>query len=289
MLGVAGLMSERRPPIPASLARQVRQEAGFCCVICGEMPCEIEHITPWSVCREHDLENLTLLCDKHHKEVTSGRLSKDAVRRAKVSPAGKKRGSTFYQFHHRPLRYTAFGSNIVSLAEGANVRLLAMRERTVIGFRVFRGAPLYECCLTDPTGKVSLRIVDNTVLGRHDLWDIKLSGTRFQVYYGQRRRVLDLRIADSQLFIRDLKAFTSGVAVLVSPDGIYANVGIGGQSYDSYMIDCAINIAPGSIYNIIAGEEVQGSALWRLPVVKGDLSSKEAYKWLFSHGAKARS
>lgn len=275
-------MGEDRPKVPEGLARVVRQHCAFCCVICGDMPCEIEHIVPWAECRQHELENLALLCDRHHKEVTAGRLSKKAVSQARMSPFGHRRQSAFYQFHQQPMKHVIFGSNLIEAPENSYVRLFATREETVLGFRVFHGAPLYECRMTDQEGNPSLQMIDNTILARSNLWDVKLTGTKFQIYYAERQKVLELFIQDSQMHVMQLRAFSNGVALLITQSGVFANTGAGGASHPIVVQNSYFARAPNSQSNIIATEGVPGSAALRLPFETGYLEAEEAYKWLFS-------
>ena len=79
-------MKTPRPDIPALVKRAVRQACGFGCVICGKPLYEIDHIVPYSVVREHDPDNLVLLCDGHHREKTNKLLTVDQVREARANP-----------------------------------------------------------------------------------------------------------------------------------------------------------------------------------------------------------
>lgn len=58
-----------RPPIPATLERQVMIDAGWRCSIprCGtNSALEIDHIVEWAKVRKHEYENLIVLCPTHH-------------------------------------------------------------------------------------------------------------------------------------------------------------------------------------------------------------------------------
>lgn len=56
--------------IPADVARTVRMECGFGCVICGELPIEYEHFDPPYVeeKEEHKAQGIALLCLPHHRQ-----------------------------------------------------------------------------------------------------------------------------------------------------------------------------------------------------------------------------
>jgi hypothetical protein len=60
-------MSDPRPPIPASLERDLMIEAGYRCAICkSPEPLQIDHIVEWSTVHKHEFENMIVLCANCH-------------------------------------------------------------------------------------------------------------------------------------------------------------------------------------------------------------------------------
>ena len=79
--------------IPRHIAKKIRQEAGFGCVVCGAIPFEYEHIDPtWVEANKHDPDRMTLLCGGCHSKVTLGLLSKETVWKAKKAPKTLEKG-----------------------------------------------------------------------------------------------------------------------------------------------------------------------------------------------------
>jgi len=79
--------------IPEEIARKVRQECGFGCVLCGMALYHYHHISPeFKDARSHDPANIALLCATHHDLVTRGHLSNDKVSRARLEPKSEKQG-----------------------------------------------------------------------------------------------------------------------------------------------------------------------------------------------------
>ena len=78
--------------IPLPIQREVRKRCGFGCVICGFPLYEYDHLTGWANVYEHVAEDITLLCDQHHKEVTNGLLPREKVFEANKSPYNLKYG-----------------------------------------------------------------------------------------------------------------------------------------------------------------------------------------------------
>jgi hypothetical protein len=68
-----------RPPIGAEMEKEVRRRCGFGCVMCGLPLYEYDHILGWSNVQRHVAEEITLLCDMHHREKTNGLLPLDHV------------------------------------------------------------------------------------------------------------------------------------------------------------------------------------------------------------------
>lgn len=86
--------------IPLPIQREVRQRCGFGCVICGLPLYEYEHMRGWAKVKTHIADEITLLCDKHHKERTNGLLPIEAVTEANTKPHNLKKGiSKPYDLH----------------------------------------------------------------------------------------------------------------------------------------------------------------------------------------------
>jgi len=99
--GLSGQMSAARPLIEESIKRQVRQRYAFGCVVCGSPLYEYDHIVPYSQVGTHEVENLVLLCDGHHREKTNGLLTEKQVRSAAADPFNIRAGaSTPYLLHY---------------------------------------------------------------------------------------------------------------------------------------------------------------------------------------------
>lgn len=58
--------------IPEAAKEKIRELCGFGCVICGAIPYDYDHFeTEFHDCKEHDINDIVLLCDKHHREKES--------------------------------------------------------------------------------------------------------------------------------------------------------------------------------------------------------------------------
>ena len=87
--------------IPRPIQREVRQRCGFGCVICGFPLYEYDHLKDWANVKEHIANDIILLCDRHHREVTSGLLPRRKVIEANKIPYNFKTGkSKPYVLHY---------------------------------------------------------------------------------------------------------------------------------------------------------------------------------------------
>jgi hypothetical protein len=101
--------------IPLPMQREVRQRCGFGCVFCGLPLYEYDHVSEWATARQHVAENITLLCDRHHREKTNGLLPVEAVRDASQNPYNLREGvSKPYDLHYN-------GDSAVDCAVGLRI------------------------------------------------------------------------------------------------------------------------------------------------------------------------
>jgi len=69
--------------IPPTVKSEVRKRCAFGCVLCGSIPYDYDHfIVPWAEAKEHDPDDIVLLCDKHHRQKTAGLIDTDTIRTA---------------------------------------------------------------------------------------------------------------------------------------------------------------------------------------------------------------
>lgn len=64
------IRSESRPPVPVDTANEVLFSCRYCCCICRDplKPVILHHIEPWEKSRNHNKENLAVLCLLHHAQ-----------------------------------------------------------------------------------------------------------------------------------------------------------------------------------------------------------------------------
>lgn len=95
-----------RRRIGEDIKREVRRRCGYGCVICGEAFFDYDHFDPEYVdATEHNPDGIALLCDKHQRAKTAGRLSEASYLAAIEDPfalrQGWRRASGKLESYHR--------------------------------------------------------------------------------------------------------------------------------------------------------------------------------------------
>jgi trigger factor len=106
--------------IPLPIQREIRQRCGFGCVICGLPLYEYEHLLGSANLRRHVAEEITLLCDQHHREKTAGLLPIEKMIKANNTPYNLREGvSKPYDLHYSGEECeVVIGSNVFSTRDG---------------------------------------------------------------------------------------------------------------------------------------------------------------------------
>lgn len=189
-----------RPAIPEALKREVRQKCGFGCVICGMPIFDYDHMEEWAKVREHKLENLFLLCLKHHGDKTRGRLSKEAVRQYAQAPFNignaLSSGNDLLIVGNTceiNVGTQTFGWNIES---GGHFSAIKYNETTLVGFSAEDGHLLINMMLRDRNGDVVLQIVKGEQKVSTGVWDYTFEGNELSIRSAPRQIVLDMSLTD---------------------------------------------------------------------------------------------
>jgi hypothetical protein len=130
-----------RPTIPSEIARSVKVEAGHRCAIkaCPEHTyLETHHINENR--EDNQLENLILLCDKHHKMAHAGVIDRKSLREYKKLLNLDNFNTLLERFEK--LESMLFASGVISLNNEASLRTinLVLEEARLLG-NGLRGTP----------------------------------------------------------------------------------------------------------------------------------------------------
>ena len=223
-------MPEARPPIPAPIQREVRQRCAFGCVVCGCPLYEYHHMVPYSDTKKHVAEELTLLCDKHHKEVTNSLMTAEQVAAANASPHNVRAGvSSPFALNFQGDEVTCvIGGNRFSVAVCDSSQLSAMipiaiDDVDLISFVIDPDAGLLLYAqIFDECNLPLLMIFENVLLYRTETWDIDFRGNTLTVREAARKIFFEISFEPpSQITISRARLLCNGVEILVRKEHVF--------------------------------------------------------------------
>jgi hypothetical protein len=112
-----------RKAMPALIARQLRQEAGFGCCKCGCPILQYHHIVPWSEDQHFRPEDMMVLCPTHHDQASKGAMPVGEQREFKSTPHNIKLGRALGELEVKQSYCAADLSTITVVGEGPFIRI----------------------------------------------------------------------------------------------------------------------------------------------------------------------
>jgi trigger factor len=179
-----------RPAVKAKDKRKIRQRCAFGCVICGLPLYEYDHIDPWAKVQKHVADDITLLCDRHHKEKTIGLLPVAEVRRANSHPFNKVQGvSPPYslpraQWDQETACEFLIGNTLVKtprLENGDRLIAIDIEGEEILGFTFEDGCLLLTLQAFDREGHRIAWIDKGELVYSIAPWDIRFEGRTLSI------------------------------------------------------------------------------------------------------------
>jgi hypothetical protein len=169
--------------IPVDIATEVRRRSKFGCVVCRCAIYQYEHIEPdFADAKQHQVENICLLCGSCHDRVTRGRLSKKLIR------------DKYDEVQHsdaigRPFEELDLSTNSISVVIGTATFehtkcLIRINGEDILAITPAQdgvGFPTLNGIFYDKSGNESFRITENVWEGPLDCWDIEIVGTSVKI------------------------------------------------------------------------------------------------------------
>lgn len=212
--------------IPLPIQREVRKRCGFGCVICGLPLYEYEHMEEWAQVKRHVADEITLLCDQHHREKTGGLLPKAMVRDANANPFNLRAGvSKPYNFHFSGRRAeVVIGGNSFTCEDqgyGTVMVPISIDGIALVGLILGDGHLLLNFVAFDEFNVPVLHIKNNQLIYSMNSWDVQLVGTTLTLREAHRKILLEIEFAPpNKVVIKRGRFLRNGVEVLVRPDNI---------------------------------------------------------------------
>lgn len=219
-----GEQTERDIPLP--IRREVRQRCGFGCVVCGMPLYEYEHMLGFANVRRHVAEEITLLCDQHHRERTSGLLPIDQVIEANHAPYNLREGvSKPYNLYYSGVECEAVigGNRFTTQDQGHGTVMVpvSVDDIPLIGFILSDGHLLLNLNVFDENNNLVLRIVNNELFYAASPWDIELVGKNLLIRESQRNFLVDMTFEPPHTVrINRGRLLCNGVEIIIRPEHI---------------------------------------------------------------------
>lgn len=214
-----------RPSIPESMKREIRQRCGFGCVVCGLPLYEYDHMAEWAEHHRHVADEITLLCDRHHKEKTNGLLSRAQVIEANQSPYNIERAlSPWYGLHYSGEQSTIrLGDLEIKSGTGRDIVALLIDDLPILHFsRMGGGGYSLNAVILDEDDEIVLTIIDNALTYSVGEWDIDWVGRTLTIREALKAIRLQLRFdPPNRVTVTRGVLRHNGIEVWVSEDGVF--------------------------------------------------------------------
>lgn len=179
--------------------------------------------TSWANVQRHVADEITLLCDQHHREKTGGLLPIEQVVAANEDPHNHKTGvSKPYDLHYAGSECeVVIGSNRFSagLEEGGLVIPILIDSTALFGVVLLDGDFLLNIAFFDEYNEPILAIVNNQLVHSVEPWDIRLVGTNLVVRAAHGLISLDMTFEPpTRLVIERGRLLLNGAEVIVRPN-----------------------------------------------------------------------
>lgn len=182
--------------IPSEIRRALRKEAGYGCVICGEIVIQYEHIQPeFKDAFEHDPNKMTILCSQCHYKVTQGLIAKESVWQAKKNPRIKNIGAAKSELFLRNVKAlkvrigdTVFinAKSIIEIDDKVILQILPP-ESIEAPFRI-------NASFFDSNNEFVAAIINNELNVFCTVLDFENNKNRFSIWNRSGEKLLELRV-----------------------------------------------------------------------------------------------
>ncbi len=198
-------MTSEKRDIPEPIKRIVRQECYFGCAICGCPVFDYHHIIDYAIVKEHNADNIVLLCRNHHTSKHSGKLSNERVQEAKINPYNKSREFTSpYKIDENRTIDIKVGSNTSGTNFNGQDGIYSILW--INGFSYFtihseNNWLTISFVLTDNSGNPILQAYKGEMQVFSGVWDYTYEGTTLLIRKGLGNIILKLTLSNYEVKI----------------------------------------------------------------------------------------
>ncbi|EIF42278.1 cell division trigger factor [gamma proteobacterium BDW918] len=180
----------------------------------------------WAVVQRHIAEEITLLCDQHHREKTGGLLPKQQVEAANKSPYNLRADTSKpYNLHFSGNKACVeIGSNSFTCEDqgyGTAMAPISVDGTPLIGLILADGHFLLNIVIFDEYNCPVLQIKNNQLFYSTSPWDIQLVGTTLTIREAHRKILIEIDFQPpNKVIIKKGRFLRNGVEILVRPQNI---------------------------------------------------------------------
>jgi hypothetical protein len=229
---------QNREAIPADVARELRQEAGFGCVVCGNPIIEYHHIIRWE--EEHHFRpaDMVCFCPNHHAGVKI--LTVDEEREYKAHPHNIVKGLAEGMLTFKQGKLAVVMGNNLLTGNDEGTILSVDGEPIISIFLNDKGRLEISAIIYDKTGQ-RVAVIDKNqwMFGSQDLWDFEFEQDGLTMRSNHYKVLLNISSKTTPIEIKG-SFWNKGVGYEVSPSKITFH----GYNGNKVKMD---NVAVGSI------------------------------------------
>lgn len=223
----SGMQQDESSPsrkIPEPVKRQVRQRCGFGCVICGLPIYDYDHLLGWAQVTRHVAEEITLLCDRHHREKTGKLLPASVVEAANRNPFNLRNGkSSPYGLYYSGTECDLIlgGNQFLRLSTEGDRPLapIIIDGQVLIGFSFEDNQIYLYVNLFDEYNRPILQVIKNVLVYSATLWDISFIGQTLTIRAASGKFVVEMRFEPpSRIVVVRGQFLRNGAGVIIRPN-----------------------------------------------------------------------
>lgn len=187
---------------------------------------EYEHMAEWAEVKRHVADEITLLCDQHHREKTGGLLPKEVVSQANENPYNLREGvSKPYNLHFsgKEAKVEIGGNSFTCQDQGYGTAMvpISVDGTPLIGLILADGHLLLNIVIFDEFNSPVLHIKNNQLYYSTSPWDIQLVGTTLTIREAHRKILLEIEFyPPNKVVVNRGRFLKNGVEILVRPSNV---------------------------------------------------------------------
>ncbi len=220
--------------IPDAMRREVRQRAGFGCIICGNPILDLHHEPPFHELKQHSANSIFALCPTHHREAGTNPplLPPSEIIAADADPFCKRHGTNDPyrpRFRGESFLFEVGPSCFVCKRLNVELVLIGLVDLPVFRVRFEDDKPLVYLYVLDETDNLMLWIEENELRFRSSNYDVEWIGNSLILRTGLRLPIaLRLEfIPPNKVKVRQGVFWRRGCRLLVTEQSITGPTGGG--------------------------------------------------------------